>query len=67
MSGILDLPVLALFLLILIAAPILALVDIRKRHFRGAWRVYWATLIVLIPILGSLLYGLLGHRNQVNQ
>lgn len=47
-------------------APILALIDIKKRDFPGAWKVYWVVIIVLVPLLGTIAYGLLAHRASSN-
>ncbi len=67
MSGFIDSSSAILIFFILISAPILAIIDLRQREFNGAWRVYWALIIVLMPIAGSVLYGLLGHRTFAYQ
>lgn len=52
-----------LIVLLIILAPVIALLDIRKRELPGAWRVYWTLIIVLMPFFGALFYGLFAHRN----
>ncbi len=66
MSGIIALPLLLLVIALIILAPILALVDIRKRDLPGAWRVYWVVIIVLVPLIGTIAYALLAHRTFKN-
>ncbi|MEQ9403105.1 MAG: PLDc N-terminal domain-containing protein [Cyclobacteriaceae bacterium] len=55
-----------LFLIILIfALPIGCIIHIITRNFRGGDKIVWAITILFIPILGAILYLLLGRKKKI--
>jgi hypothetical protein len=64
MLFILPLAYLLLLLAVFIVTPIMALMDLKKSAFKGAWQAYWVGLIVLMPLLGSIAYGLFAYRTK---
>ncbi|WP_162428515.1 PLD nuclease N-terminal domain-containing protein [Pontibacter pudoricolor] len=63
-------PVEIIFLLLFIAAPLVlwlwALIDLLRGNFSDSTtKLIWAVVIIFIPILGSLLYLLIGRNQKV--
>ena len=53
---------LSLFVLV----PLIALVDIIKNDFRGSNdKVVWVLLVLFVPVVGSVLYFLIGRTQRV--
>jgi hypothetical protein len=59
-----------LFFLILVGAPVLlwiiALVDCLKSDFEKEGKIVWMLVIVFLPILGSLLYLMIGRGQKLS-
>jgi hypothetical protein len=59
-----------LFFLILVGAPVLlwiiALVDCLKSDFEKEGKIVWILVIVFLPILGSLLYLMIGRGQKLS-
>ena len=51
-----------LFVLIL---PLIALIDILKNEFTGNNKIAWIVVILFIPVIGSILYFLMGNRHKL--
>ncbi|MDN6343024.1 MAG: PLDc N-terminal domain-containing protein [Lactococcus lactis] len=47
---------LILISLLLIALPIIALIDIIQNEFAGQNKVIWILVVLLLPLLGTILY-----------
>ncbi|HEY2720685.1 MAG TPA: PLDc N-terminal domain-containing protein [Chitinophagaceae bacterium] len=44
---------------------IVALVDILKNEFRGNDKIVWVIVVIFFPILGSILYFLIGRSSKI--
>jgi len=55
---------LVLFVLIL---PLMALISALKNQFDGNDKIIWVLLIIILPILGALLYFMIGRGKRINQ
>ncbi|MBF0479899.1 MAG: PLDc N-terminal domain-containing protein [Candidatus Omnitrophica bacterium] len=53
---------------ILFALPIIldiiAIVDVLRGYLSGAKKILWIVLIVIVPVVGAILYFLLGRPEQ---
>jgi hypothetical protein len=47
--------------------PILALVSALKNDFPGNEKLIWVPLIIFLPILGAVLYFLIGRPKRLNK
>jgi len=54
-------PVLAIVLLIW------ALVDILKNEFTGSNKIIWVVVVLLLPLLGSILYFVIGANQKITK
>ena len=55
-----------LILLAIIALPIIALVDIVKSNFKEENnKIMWVLIVLLLPILGTILYFVVGRGQKV--
>jgi len=53
------------FGLIPVGLMIFSLFDILKSRFKGSGKPIWIALVLLLPVLGSLLYLLLGRSKKI--
>jgi hypothetical protein len=56
--------------LLLIAYVVLwlyALIDILKHEFTGSNKVVWLLMVIFIPILGQILYFIIGQKQKINK
>jgi len=42
-----------------------ALIDILRNEFTGSNKIIWVIIVILIPILGAILYFLIGRKQKV--
>lgn len=65
MIGLMELIV----LLVLISLPlfIIALVDILKHDFPGNDRLVWILVVIFFPLLGSILYLVIGRKTRIQK
>jgi hypothetical protein len=56
---------LILFVFIPVVLWIWALVDCLKSDFSGSNKLIWLLLIILLPVLGSILYFLIGRGQRI--
>jgi hypothetical protein len=63
--GIGEILVLLIFLVLPIALWLIALIDILKSNFSGNNKVVWIIVVILLPILGAILYLLIGRSQKV--
>ena len=61
MIGSWQLAIIALVLLV----PIIALIDILRNEFTGSNKIVWVLIVILLPILGTLLYFIIGTGQKV--
>jgi len=45
--------------------PIIALVDVIKNNFLNNNKVIWVLVILLLPLIGSILYFIIGTKQKV--
>jgi len=51
---------------LIILLPLIALIDILRSDFRGNNdKLIWVLVVLLIPILGSILYFIIGRKKRV--
>ena len=53
-----------LFILASIVLPVVALVDILRNEFKGSDKLIWVLIVLFLPILGSILYLIMGSRQK---
>ena len=63
--GIGEILVLLIFLVLPIVLWLIALIDILKSNFSGNNKVVWIIVVILLPILGAILYFLIGKAQKV--
>jgi uncharacterized RDD family membrane protein YckC len=68
LAGILEWSIFSLLIigLIVFLLPVIAIIDIIRRYMSGIEKLVWIVIVVIIPILGSILYFLIG-RNRKRQ
>ena len=54
-------------ILLVLLFPILALVSVLKNDFPGNERIIWILLIIFLPILGAILYFLIGRNKRLKK
>ncbi|KYG71746.1 phospholipase D-like protein [Roseivirga ehrenbergii] len=54
-----------LFVLIPVVLWITALVDCLKSNFSGDSKIIWVLVIIFLPVLGSILYFLIGRNQKI--
>ncbi len=59
---------LVLLVLLLAFVPfLLALIDVLRSEFAGNDKIVWLLAVVLVPLLGPLLYALIGRKQRVRR
>ena len=58
-------PLELLIILATLLLPILAIISILRNTFDGNRGVLWAIIVILVPIIGSILYFIVGRPNRV--
>ncbi len=57
-----------LIIFIVVAIPIIALIDILKSDFtKSVNKIVWIIVVLFIPILGSILYFVIGKKQKKSQ
>ncbi len=51
--------------LLLLALPVIALVDIIRNEFTGNNKLIWVLIVIFFNILGSILYFIMGKNQKV--
>ncbi len=59
--------IMLLFFLGFFVLFIWALVDILKNEFTGNNKIIWILLVLFLPVLGSILYLLIGRKQKVQK
>jgi hypothetical protein len=55
-----------LFVIIfVIIIPLAALINILTNQFRGNDKIIWVLVVLFIPVIGSILYFLIGRKNRI--
>ena len=63
--GVGEILVLLIFLVLPIALWLIALIDILKSNFSGNNKIVWIVVVILLPILGAILYLIIGKTQKV--
>jgi len=50
---------------IAIILPLVALIDILTHEFTGSNKIVWVIIVIFFPIMGALLYFLIGTRQKI--
>ncbi len=50
---------------IAILLPLVALIDILTHEFTGSNKIVWVIIVIFFPIMGALLYFLIGTRQKI--
>jgi hypothetical protein len=60
-------PIIIIFFIFLIPAVLWlwALVDILKSEFKGHNKIIWLLLVIFVPVVGFILYFLIGKKQKV--
>jgi hypothetical protein len=59
---------LLLFILLSFLLPLIALINIVKSEFKGSNdKLIWVLVVLLLPILGSLIYFIIGSSQKVDK
>ncbi len=51
--------------ILVLVAWIWSLVDIINHEFTGNNKLLWILIVILMPVVGTILYFLLGKKNQI--
>lgn len=52
-------------LAIVILLPLIALIDILTHEFTGSNKIIWVIIVIFFPIMGAILYFLIGTRQKI--
>ena len=58
-------PMELIFLGILLLPWIIALVDILRSEFTGSNKIVWLLVVIFLPVIGFLLYFLIGTKQKI--
>lgn len=51
-----------------IILPIVAIIDIAGAQFKeGVTKVLWVAIVIFAPIIGSIIYFLIGYKQKLNK
>jgi uncharacterized RDD family membrane protein YckC len=56
-----------IILMVIASLPVIALIDIIKNEFTGSNKLIWVIVVLLLPLLGTILYFLLGSQQKINK
>jgi hypothetical protein len=51
--------------LILLVLPMISLIDILRNQFGGNDKLIWVMVVLFLPLIGSLLYFLIGTKQKI--
>jgi len=56
---------LVVIILLVILLPLIALIDILSHEFTGTNKLIWVIIVIFFPIMGAILYFLIGTRQKI--
>jgi len=56
-----------LIVVLILLLPLIALIDILKHDFNGYDKLIWVLIVILLPILGAILYFLIGSSKKIKK
>ena len=54
-------------LVLLVILPVMSVLSILRNEFELSDRYIWLTLVILLPIIGSILYIFIGRERRLNR
>jgi hypothetical protein len=54
-----------LLIVVIILLPLIALIDILSHEFTGTNKLIWVIIVLFFPIMGAILYFLIGTRQKI--
>ncbi|WP_423127820.1 PLDc N-terminal domain-containing protein [Gaoshiqia sp. Z1-71] len=54
-------------LVLLVIFPVMSILSILRNEFEQLDRYIWITLVILLPIIGSILYIFIGRERRLNR
>jgi len=54
-----------LIIVVVILLPLIALIDILSHEFTGFNKIIWVIIVLFLPIMGAILYFLIGPRQKI--
>ena len=52
-------------LLIVIILPLIAIIDILRNEFNENNKLIWVLVVLLLPVLGAILYFIIGGKHKI--
>lgn len=65
--GVSQILLLLLIPIVILLFVLIALIDVLKHNFNGNDKIVWVLVIILLPILGTILYFLIGANQKIKQ
>ena len=59
--------VIIIIILVGILLPLFALIDILKSEFAGNDKLIWVLVVLILPLLGTLLYFMIGSQHKIGK
>ena len=60
-----ELTLILFIVLILLILPLICVIDIVKNQFGGNDKLVWVIVVIFLPIIGALLYLLIGRKQKI--
>lgn len=66
-SGILQVTLIVLGIVLYLVLPAIAVIDIAKGKFEDINKIVWILIVLLLPIMGPIIYLIVGRRQKLKQ
>jgi len=57
--------ILLLVTVLILILPLIAIIDILRHDFNGSDKLIWILVVLFLPILGSILYFIIGSSKKI--
>ena len=64
-TGLISGLAIVIIVLLALALPIIALIDILRSEFKGNDKIIWILLVLFINVIGTLLYFMIGAKQKI--
>ena len=54
-----------ILIILVLLVPLFVLIDVLRSQFKGNDKLVWILVILLLPIVGSLLYFIIGTKRKI--
>ncbi len=54
-------------IIVILLIPLLVLIDVLRNEFTGSNKIIWLVIVLMLPLLGALLYLLIGTKQKVKK